>query len=71
MSEANDDNEYIPSDEENNGKKKVFLAQVYTYIFQFQLNQGERKLAQTKMGNKSTSTYAKINRMWNKKEFWS
>ena len=71
MSEANDDNEYIPSDEENNGKKKVFLPQVYTYIFQFQLNQGERKLAQTKMGNKSTSTYAKINRTWNKKEFWS
>ena len=33
MSEANDDNEYVPSDEENNGKKKVFLPQVYTYIF--------------------------------------
>ena len=34
MSGANDDNEYIPSDEENNGKKKVFSSQVYyTYIF--------------------------------------
>ena len=71
MSGENDDNEYIPSDEVNNGKKIVFSPQVYTYIFQFQLNQGERKLAQTKMGNKSTSTYAEINGMWNKTEFWS
>ena len=71
MSGAYDDNEYVPSDEENNGMKKVFSPQVYTYIFQFQLNQGESKLAQIKMGNKSTSTYAQINRMRNKKEFWS
>ena len=72
MSGANNDHEYVPSDEENNGKKKVFSSQVYTYIFQFQLNHGESKLAQTKMGNKSTLlTYAESNRRWNKKEFWS
>ena len=33
MSGANDDNEYIPSDDVNNGKKIVFSPQVYTYIF--------------------------------------
>ena len=72
MSGANNDHEYVPSDEENNGKKKVFSSQVYTYIFQFQLNHGESKLAQTKMGNKSTLlTYAQSNRRCNKKEFWS
>ena len=32
MSGANDDNEYVSSDEENNGKKKVFSTQVYTYF---------------------------------------
>ena len=71
MSGANDDNEYVPSGEENNVKKKVFSSQVHTYIFQFSLNQGESKLAQTKTGNKSTLTYAESNRRWNKKEFWS
>ena len=33
MSGVNDDNEYVHSNEENNGKKKVFSSQVYTYIF--------------------------------------
>ena len=32
MSGANDDNEYTPSDEENNGKKKYFHHR-YTHIF--------------------------------------
>ena len=32
MSGANDDNEYVSSDEENNGKKKVFSTQVYKYF---------------------------------------
>ena len=29
MSGANDDNEYVSSDEENNGKKKVFSTQIF------------------------------------------
>ena len=33
MSGVNDGNEYVHSNEENNGKEKVFSSQVYTYIF--------------------------------------
>ena len=33
MSGANDDNEYVPSDEENNRKKKVFSSQVIHIYF--------------------------------------
>ena len=29
---ANDNNEYVPSDEENNGKKSIFITGIHIYF---------------------------------------